>query len=193
MPDDMTHSLSDDAKRLVEPDRLVDPAMLAADPSLVPERRGIYGWWFRREALPDVPLEGTIVRDGLHLLYVGICPNGSNPDSRRTLRSRMKEHCRGPIRTSTLRRTLTALLADKLGLQVSSSASGKRLLLEDGETVLSRWMSQNVRVAWIEHEAPWLIEHELISTIAPPLNIMGSSHPHVERLKALRSRRGKTD
>ena len=176
MSDPMTISLSERAAALLHPAAFHDPAVVAVNPDLVPKEHGIYGWWFDA-APPGVSAEGTIEVDGRRLLYVGICPNGSNPLSERSLRHRMKEHCRGPIRSSTLRRTLVALLGDHLALRVVRSPRSKLILEGDGETRLSHWMHEHLRVAWMVHTQPWTLETELIHSIRLPLNIMGSRNP----------------
>jgi len=40
-----------------------------------------------------------------------------------------------------------------------------------GERILSDWMNENAFVCWLEHPAPWEIEHQLILELRPPLNL----------------------
>lgn len=186
MPEDMTYSVYQAATALLETSQMHDPATLALDLSLVPPEPGIYSWW-SDTGLRDLSLDGWLLRDGRRLLYVGICPNGTNSASKRTLRHRMKEHCRGPIRRSTLRRALTALLKDELGLQVGKASDGKPVLLDGGEVRLSQWMSDHLRVAWMAHASPWVLETELIKSVSPPLNVMGVSNPNSLLLRQRRA------
>lgn len=124
------------AAPLLAPKELFRADALGADPRLVPSVPGIYGWWFR-EVLPGVPTDDSLTRDGLRLLYVGIAPQGPRGlESRkvRTLRDRLKNHTRGPIAESTLRRTLTSLLGGKLGLTVTRRDNGKLAMPADDES-----------------------------------------------------------
>ncbi|MBK8084190.1 MAG: hypothetical protein IPK28_10350 [Devosia sp.] len=186
MSDNMTYNVYSDAGALLVPSQIYNPAAVAADLSLVPSKPGIYSWW-SSTSLPELSLDGCHVHDGRRLLYVGICPNGTNSSSKRTLRNRMKEHCRGPIRRSTLRRALASLLKGELGLQVAKGSDGKPLLLGDGEEQLSQWMGDHLRVAWMDHSTPWVLEAEVIRTIALPLNVMGNSNPNSVLLRQRRA------
>lgn len=191
MPFDMTQSLWSGAVPLLAPPLLRDPAQLATTPDLVPAVSGIYGWWIDA-ALADVPREGTLRLDGRDLLYVGIAPNGASAESRRTLRSRLSDHCRGQIARSTLRRTLTALLHDQLRFSVWRTPAGKLAMSQADEGKLSAWMSAHMRVAWMEHPTPWVLEDELIHQgPALPLNVAGSSHRFTPTLKRLREALGR--
>ena len=157
--------------------------------SVVESERGIYGWWFSAK-LPAVPLVGAKVYAGWRLLYVGIAPSGPTVARRpRTLRSRLRNHCRGPLATSTLRRTLACLLsAEKLRLR--RRPSGKLCMTAIEEARLTGWMEASARVAWLCHDQPWLLEDELIEAGHPrlPLNIKGSSDPFRVELRRLRSK-----
>lgn len=168
---------------------LVNPSSIVADPTLVPNEPGIYGWWFDG-APPLVDLTGTVALGDRWLLYIGIAPSEPSDGgraSRRTLRDRLKNHTRGPIATSTLRRTLTALLGAELGLRTGRTSAGKAQLLDDGEHVLTSWLSLHARVAWSACPAPWLPEKELIiSGPRLPLNIRDSADPFRVTLTRLR-------
>jgi hypothetical protein len=160
-------------------------AELADQPQFVPDEPGIYGWWFDAPP-PRVPVERARRLDGFYLLYVGIAP--SNPASKRTLRDRLKNHCRGPIAVSTLRRSLAVLLNGKLQLKVTRQLSGKLCMDGDAETRLTNWMDEHARVCWAVTPEPWNLEHHLISTGPPlPLNIKGAHHPFALELKRMRT------
>jgi hypothetical protein len=184
----MTHSLSDVeslAAEILNPSRIFALHEIKADPTLVPKERGAYGWWFDTSP-PGVPIEKAQKLKGFHLLYVGIAP--SAPTSKRTLRDRLKNHCRGPIAVSTLRRSLAVLLDRELQLKVGRQFSGKLYIDQGAEARLTAWMDQHARVCWAITPEPWKLERHLIST-GPflPLNIKGALHPFVPELRRMRS------
>jgi hypothetical protein len=152
-------------------------------PSAAPDQAGLYAWWF--DHLPGVPLEGAWERDRFRLAYVGIA--SYRPESRRTLRQRLRNHCNGPIATSTLRRTLAAILIDQLALHPFIAESGKLRLPDEEETRLTNWIALHGRVAWIADETPWTHEEELIKH-GPPLalNIRGNDHAFTKDLSGMR-------
>jgi hypothetical protein len=152
-------------------------------PSAAPDEAGLYAWWF--DELPNVPLEGAWEQNGFRLAYVGIA--SSRVGSRRTLRQRLRNHCNGPIATSTLRRSLAAVLVDVLDLHPSVEPSKKVRLPDDEEVRLSKWLAAHGRVAWIADATPWTYETKLLQS-GPPLalNIRGNKHPFGRELLALR-------
>jgi hypothetical protein len=154
----------------------------------VPAEPGVYGWWFD-DGL-SVPRDECCARDGLHLLYVGIAPSAAPKDGvkPRTLRHRLLNHCRGPVATSTLRRTLAALLKDEEHLSIERMSSGKLLMAAEDEAKVTRWMTQHGRVTWLTTPAPWAMEKEPLQR-GPrlPLNISGSPHPYRKELSALKA------
>jgi hypothetical protein len=152
-------------------------------PSAAPDEAGLYAWWFNE--LPNVPLEGAWEQNGFRLVYVGIA--SSRPESRRTLRQRLRNHCNGPIATSTLRRSLAAVLVDVLDLHPSVGPGKKVKLPDNEEERLSDWLSTHGRVAWIADATPWTYETQLLQS-GPPLalNIRGNTHPFARELLALR-------
>jgi hypothetical protein len=114
--------------------------------------------------------------EGAVLLYVGISPKAPPADGRRTsrqtLRNRIRYHYGGNAEGSTLRLTLGCLLADQVGLQLRRVGSGRRLTFgRAGEAVLSGWMADHAVVTWVACDRPWQVEHELISSVALPLNL----------------------
>jgi hypothetical protein len=150
-----------------------------ARPRVVPAEPGAYGWWFRR--LPaQIDTSRCLVRDGHTLLYTGISPRrppaNDRPPSRQTLRDRIVYHYTGNAEGSTLRKTLGALLAHELGIELRRVGSGKRMTFVGGERVLSTWIAENARVSWIVDTAPWVLEEHLISTLDIPLNLDGNKH-----------------
>jgi hypothetical protein len=161
----MTHSLSDVeslAAEILKPSRAFALHEIKADLTLVPKERGAYGWWFDTSP-PGVPIEQARKLKGFYLLYVGIAPSG--PTSKRTLRDRLKNHCRGPIAVSTLRRSLAVVLDGEFRLKVRRQPSSGKLYIDRGaEARLTAWMDQHARVCWAVTPEPWTLEHHLIST-----------------------------
>jgi hypothetical protein len=185
----MTHSLSTTAEALLHPRRLYGVAELSDAPTLIPQEGGVYAWWFSKTP-PEVPIDDTAVHEGRRLLYVGIAPrkpSAGGSVSSRTLRHRLLTHCRGPIASSTLRRTLAVLLAQDLGLSITRATSLKLKMPAEHEARLTRWMNENAQVVWSTCPAPWEIEDHLIQGTRLPLNIRGSSDPFAKKLSKLRS------
>jgi hypothetical protein len=184
----MAHTLSREAETFLQQAQFVTADAIREKSAIVPAQAGVYGWWFD-QALGNLS-EGSHVRNGLHLLYVGIAPGAPPKDGvkPRTLRDRLLNHCRGPLATSTLRRTLAALLKDEEHLSIDRTEAGKlRMSLED-EAKLTRWMSEHARITWLTTPAPRLAEKELLEH-GPrlPLNIRGSSDPYRKELSGLRA------
>lgn len=158
-------------------------------PTPVPAVNSIYFWWFK-EILPGVPIEGCITQDGYTLLYVGISPDKkSKPNSRANLRQRIKTHYSGNAEGSTLRRTLGVLLSTKSNFPLRRVGSGKRTTFtHPGEQWLDKWMEKNAKVYWVAVEEPWVLEETLISSISLPLNLQGNNHSLKPTLSAMRSK-----
>ncbi len=56
-----------------------------------------------------------------------------------------------------------------------------------GEQWLDAWMEHNAYVCWVEHDAPWVLEEELLGTLSLPLNIRGNrDHAFADALNRLR-------
>jgi hypothetical protein len=185
----MTYSLTTTAEALLHPRRLYGVTELSAAPTLIPQEGGVYAWWFSK-APSGVPIDDTAVHESRRLLYVGIAPrkpSAAGSVSSRNLRHRLLTHCRGPIASSTLRRTLAALLAQDLELSITRSISLKLKMPPEHETRLTAWMHENARVVWSTCPAPWEVEDHLIQGTRLPLNIRGSSDPFAKQLSKLRS------
>ena len=186
----MTHSLGSTLQPLLEPTMLFNPNDIAANGTVVPSERGIYGWWFDAE-LPSAPREGAIRCGSWHLLYVGIAPNGTSESSTRNLRSRLRDHCAGQLARSTLRKTVAALLSDQVEFDIRRDLRGKPVMSTESEQQLSAWMGLHMRVAWLIHPTPREIETDLVARGLFPLNIAGSPHPFSVILKRRRSGLGR--
>lgn len=159
-----------------------------AEPCPVPDRSGVYGWWFR-EPPADIDVSGCEQRDGLTLLYIGISPTRPPLDGKpaQGLRKRLRYHFgagNADSEGSTLRKTLGVLR----GLKLRRVGSGKRRTFAGGEPVLTQWMADNALVSWIEHPEPWLIEDKMIAAFDLPLNGQEANkanafYPELKRLR----------
>jgi hypothetical protein len=184
----MTYSLSPEAERFLQTEPTLSVAAVVSDPSIVPSAPGIYGWWFADSFLAG-QADDIVNRVGSRLLYVGIAPSRApKADQKgRTLRDRLKDHCCGPLRNSTLRRTLAALLAEENGFAITRLPTGKVIMSANDEGRLSAWMNNHAKIAYMVTEAPWTVESELLACgPSLPLNIKGSKSTFRHQLKALR-------
>lgn len=132
----MTHSLTAAAEALLHPKRLHSVTELSTAPTLILQEGGVYAWWFSK-APPEVPVNDTAIHEGRRLLYVGIAPrkpSATGSTSSRTLKHRLLTHCRGPIASSTLRRTLAVLLMNELDLHVTQTVARKLKMTAAEET-----------------------------------------------------------
>lgn len=157
-------------------------AELGGDRGRPPAASGVYAWFFK--VVPKtVPTTDCFVRDGRAVLYVGISPG--KPNSKETLRSRLRFHYNGHAEGSTLRLTLGCLLEEELGTVLCSS--GKRMMFGAAEARLSQWMAANTAVTWVEYDQPHVLERHLLETMQLPLNIdHNSSHPFCDTLRSVR-------
>lgn len=154
---------------------LLSCEQLIANKHLIPDKSGIYAWFFKEIPPFLIGIENCYRRDRLTLLYIGIVPSSSRGD--RTLRNRIYgDHLTGNAYGSTLRRSLGCLLSQKLGIQLRGVGTGKRTVfcvgdICTGEAFLTEWMMHNAYVTWCVHERPWQIETGMISDNFLPLNI----------------------
>ncbi|MFD4569071.1 GIY-YIG nuclease family protein [Streptomyces sp. NPDC058467] len=168
-----------DATALTSPDRLWSAQEVLVRQSPVPAAAGVYGWHFKVSPYPCLAVG--------QLLYVGIAPRHmSNRTSTQNLRKRVRYHYRGNAAGSTLRLTLGCLF----GLELRRVGSGTRLTFgKAGEAKLGQWMADNAQVCWLEHDAPWTMESELISQLDLPLNLdQNRRNGFHDRLKELRAK-----
>ncbi len=116
-------------------------------------------------------------------------PSPSGAVSRATLRSRLRQHCRGTAEGSTLRLTWGCLLAESLQLRLCAVGRSGRLTFEaDGEARLSAWIAAHARVSFAITPEPWENEYRLLSSTSLPLNLRDNEHhPFHNRLTALRA------
>jgi len=152
------------------------PVSRARDPEEeggLPSLPGFYAWWAATLALPDVPLSPHPQVGELGLLYVGIAPG--NASSSQTVRSRViKNHLSGNLGSSTFRFTLAALLRETLQLHPEKRTT-KLVLPSTENKQLSKWQEEHLQLTWCAYDTPWLIEHEVIEEMEPPLNLAANS------------------
>jgi hypothetical protein len=166
-------------EQLTHPTRLWSRAEVLVRPSPVPQRPGIYAWYFRNLSGCVDPTNCVSFKDST-LLYMGISPkepsqNGER-SSRQTLRSRIRSHFRRDADASTLRLTLGCLLSQKLGIELRRVGAGDRTTFAIGEQKVSSWMEENANVVWVECDEPWKVEREVIATLSLPLNLQHNQH-----------------
>ena len=153
---------------------------LAANQHIIPDRSGIYAWYFKEIPPGLVGIEKCYTREGLTLLYIGIVPK--LPGGLRHLRHRIYgDHLTGNAYGSTLRRSLGCLLSQKLGIQLRRIGTVNRMIFCVGETcsgeaLLTDWMINNAYVTWHVHNQPWLIETGIIANNFLPLNIQHNAN-----------------
>lgn len=179
------------ADPLLRPAELLSVTALLADRSKIPDEPGIYAWWFK-DALPEVPLDGTLSFDAHHLLYVGIAPrkpSASGSESKSTLRRRiLRNHLGHRLASSTLRRSIATLLKGVLDLSISRNTAGKLVMPRSHEGRLTDWLIANAALTILPIAQPWQLEAALIQQgPALPLNLAGSAHPFRQRLSELRT------
>ena len=170
------------------PLRLYRRSEVVGRSSAVPPTAGIYGWYFDElpgELLFREPRGQTAFR----LLYVGIAPGGPprGPWQQSNLRIRIRTHARGTADASTLRLTLGCLMSAKLNMPLIRTPSG-RWRFDNREEALNRWLEVHARVSFLEMEAPWDVERDVIHSLDLPLNrAHNQAHPFYPLLGAMRS------
>lgn len=147
------------------------------------ERPGMYAWWGDEEA--RAALGAPIDMQLGPLLYVGQAgatkwPSGKRSSS--TLASRIgRQHIRGNTRSSTFRRTVSALLLDRLSLV---PAGGGRLDATSN-AIVSSWIAEHLRVGiapFDDRDSLGLVERSVLDLLDPPLNL-GQCMPSESRAR----------
>jgi hypothetical protein len=180
-----------DLSPLLEPTRLISAADVIRDRKIIPDAGGIYGWWFDTP-LPGVPLENTLLVGSHRLLYVGIAPrapSAAGSVSRSTLRRRItRNHLGTRIASSTLRRSLAALLREELGLAIVRNDGGKTAMSRDDEAKLTAWLVDHAAISFMPHDTAWEIEDSIVRIGTPliPINIKGAGHNFASHLNKVR-------
>ncbi len=164
-----------------------DPVDVETTRATLPHRNGVYAWWTERGAIPGVPAQPHPSEEALGLFYVGIAPRDAKSSA--TLKSRIVgNHLGGNTGSSTFRLALAALLIDTLRLTPHRTKT-KYVLPAWQNQALSAWQREHLKLSWVEHDRPWLIEGEIIAALRPPLNLAGNaSHPFHSTLSEARDR-----
>ena len=143
---------------------------VVSDPAQIADGGGVYGIFFDSgqlllEKAGYLEFDGGFPysRDGYDLLYVGATGG--------TLRHRAIQHLVGNSRTSSLRMTVGAILADELILDPVADGSHCYFDFGDGEARLSAWLTSYTKVAVVPCDAPFVEELALLRTVPLPLNI----------------------
>lgn len=150
----------------------------------LPAQSGLYAWWLPPNVLPGLqrdPAQATSIQEDLALLYIGISGD---------LQARIwRNHLNGNTGSSTLRRTLAALLTPTLGLATTWSSSRDRVVLtEVSEEALSQWIRANLSLTWATHPAPKEVEGDVIRRMKPPCNLdHNSGHPNYAAISSARA------
>ena len=154
----------------VSPNEVLEAHLLIEKPKLIPDSTGAYAWYFDTTEL-KLPKQRYQCVDDFKLLYIGIAGDKKKPDSKATLRDRIRwQHLRGNAYGSSLRLSLGILLQDVLRLELEPQGS-KGFHWSD-ESALSEWMAENALVTWIVSDTPWEIEENAVSAYGKvlPLN-----------------------
>jgi len=168
----------------------------AVEPKLFPsnleqaQRPGMYALWGDDDA--RTLLGGELGVDLPPLLYVGQAGATKWPSGKRstaTLATRIgRQHIRGNARSSTFRRTISALLLDQLELV---PAGGGRLD-RPSNAVVSQWIAEHLTVGIAsvdDRDALGRVEQAVLDQLDPPLNLDHCpSSAARARLTALRAR-----
>ena len=166
---------------------LADPVDVGTARTTLPDRNGVYAWWTDRGAIPRIPSEPHPREEDLELFYVGIAPRDARSSA--TLKSRIVgNHVGRNTGSSTFRFALAALLIDTLRLTPHRTKT-KYVLPAAQNQALSAWQREHLKLTWVQHDAPWLIEDEIIAALRPPLNLAGNAaHPFHSTLSETRDR-----
>lgn len=145
-------------------DALLSAAPVAPDALRDLHSPGLYAWWDLRGALTPYWPNGFPAVATSRPLYVGL--------ARTTLAASGSEMHLNTTRSSTLRRSLVALLVDELKLrdQLVPGPGDKFGLTAEGDSLLSCWMRNNLHVAWHETPEHGANERLIVADLLPPLN-----------------------
>ena len=192
---DLTYSLSDDVKRVLDPNKLLIPRNILDHIVEQEINHGLYGWWFDL-SLPQVPRNRCIEHDGKHLLYIGIAPPKDRPITGRAatpIKSRLwRNHLRGSVRSSTLRLSLAALLEHQLQFKFYRDDRNRVRMAKEHEDKLTAWIEDHAGISVVHHDNPRSLEKALVKNgPALPLNLSMSAHPFKPTLSALRRSLGR--
>jgi hypothetical protein len=173
---------------LIHPGEVHPVSKVLANIRSLPNKAGIYGWYFRFVAefaffKGCVVFQDEVMGD-MWLGYLGIAQGA---EGTRTFRGRFRDHLKKDASRSTLRKSAGSLLSEHLGLLLVPDHNG-RPTFGDGELSLTNWLSENAFVSVVPCDQPELYEKTLIRDLAPPLNIQhNTTHPFYAELKRSRA------
>ena len=177
---------SEKFKQILYPDKFWNSEELLSFDSPLPEKPGVYAWYF--SSYPSaIPIHKVYYYQDLPLLYIGVAP--SRPDSKSNLKKRIRQHLRSNAYGSTLRLTLGCLL----GLELRRVSTTRMTFTKSGEQWLSEWLSKNAFVVWQQGDNPWYLEKQILTALSLPLNLRGneahSFYPILTELRQQAKRR----
>ena len=157
----------------------------AIGPGGLPPEPGLYAWWTVPGSIPRVPRCPHPSVPDLDLFYVGISPSSAR--SSQNLRKRVAgNHIKGNTGGSTFRLTLASLLFETKGW--NPVMTDRPVLTKEDNASLTAWQHEYLRLTWAVHSEPWVIEHDVIAHLKPPLNLSGSTHEFGSTVTAARRR-----
>ncbi|MFC7490467.1 MULTISPECIES: GIY-YIG nuclease family protein [unclassified Knoellia] len=151
-----------------------------------PHVAGLYAFYGDERAWRELGLEPILGQP----LYVGKAERSLNGRDVGT------HFCTGKTGSSTVRRSLAALLVDRLGLVAvprnlaRPDGSANFGLAPDGDALLSEWMDERLSlVVWVKPEGAPLgdVETKVVRKLDPPLNLDKVGQPRA-RLRLARKR-----
>lgn len=154
-----------------------------------PELPGVYAWWVTPAGtLADVPTAPHPADPALRLIYIGISPRDDH--SAETLRTRiLNRHGGSSLSSSTLRRSLAALLWEVEGWTPRLTDGGRFTLSREDSAALRAWQERHLRVSWVHVARPWDAEGFVIRELEPPFNLKDNhGHPFYETMRDARRR-----
>ncbi len=167
-----------------------NPQDLYYKKQLIPERPGVYAWYFdnhfgtyfvhNNQSVIRIDLDSVPGKEWF-LLYIGIAGKKKG----RTLRDRIYgDHLNQNSTGSTLRHSLASLLWQEINLNPVMQLNG-----DNEKQKLNRWIFQHARVAWIENDNPEKIEKVMLKEFGNYLlfNIQDNkNNPYSKELQRLR-------
>ena len=168
-----TYFDNEDFEKIKNPEKLFSCAELRGSIEKIPDRGGVYAWYFNKKPSKEIDLLKCKFSkyDEKYFLYVGISPSKNKPNSKSTLRTRIKNHIKG---SSTLRLSLACLFNTPEKPLTHITKAGYHRLNPDGRKHVNDWLDQHAYVCWIETEKTNELEQGLMKTCNLPLNIQGN-------------------
>ena len=128
-----------------------------------PQNHGLYARWQSAGALPGVHGTPHPEDSGFELLYVRTAPKDAT--SKSNLRTRLGNHHRAAIGSSTFRLDLTTFLWQVQGWRPGWTDRPK--LPDDDIAALAEWQRKHLHVQWVEVPKPWDAEKAVVHAMRP--------------------------